>query len=1068
MIKQLRSLIHEKFPMELRVEIELLSRRRDIINAEKQEELFRLLRKYDLNDITPLGPGTNRYAFKLNGFVVKVATDHDGKIDNLKEFKMAKRLYPYVTKIYEVSDNGTLLVAEYIQPFSSYGEMLQHADQIREILRKLSSVYLIGDVGVTSKNYANWGTRIGSEEPVCLDFAYVYEVSSELFICRHCKANAMLVPNNDFTELHCPTPGCGHRYTFEDIRSRIGNDIHRHEIGDLTQEGYLLDESNVETTLTEERSNYLVRKKEKEETKQEKEEETVEEDNFIMPYSLNSDSVNYMKSNDLEGGIDMSNMDVIRAVSADIASRSTLPIRATAVVRRPDADATPKAKQRVVAQAKIHQEPVAEEPVQTAQIATEQNVGSQAGVAFSMKMKAPETPQTVETEPAVQEEDPIPVIPKEEVPQVPVQETPNPAVAKVKAVAKVVAPKVEETVKAEPAPAEVKQTPVVEKKGYQFSDSFRNNTHKAFSKISNMVGSDLHIRIVFDDVKTSIRDKKMYPETFYNTVQNAVFRSLVAFCNFKEENIKTSNNKGFRKTFTPPEVYDEKFERTMVFISRIWDNRDLNQIDNPAEMMEVYRQRYNDCDGFQVEWVDFLRTRLKEKMQIDNSGLDRLVKAICAVWLETVTEPEEEVTPDPDPVAPSTGAAVEVPNNDQKEAEMVAAMQQAYEEAEANPDDQNEELNQQLQEAIAANPVENPTDDIVRKILAGTATAEEDPAEIPNFSGSYSMATAEPTEPTEGENYDVEEEIGNEEESACRLAVEIFPEDDIDVIKVRSEDAFGPIGLTFYTNLDNTTLDNAQPSIVDDRNGIWDWLIHMVPDMMFRTKDPDKWINEINNSEPEEDLIIRVAILDFDPKAKEYTMGVFYLLGVFFVDEENEYHITFDEEVLAKINRIIKEDVGYGRMSHLKRSLSMTQLIYSEDAWEAMTSAPAENQDEDQQVTEPEDGYVDDAEEAAIKAMLSGEVVPEDAEPLTTETAEMNVHTEYNIDPNADPDPVVVSESYAQQITEPEEEFVEAPKAETKPVQQAPQKTFQPIHRKKNASNNVAAPQQPVYRNGAR
>ena len=131
MEKVLRSLIHERFPLDLRFKIELLSRRRDIINKEKQEELIKLLREFDIKDIVQLGPGTNRYAFRLDGFVVKVATDHDGKIDNMKESKMAKRLFPYVTKTYEVSDNGTILVAEYIQPFASFAEMCKYADQIR-------------------------------------------------------------------------------------------------------------------------------------------------------------------------------------------------------------------------------------------------------------------------------------------------------------------------------------------------------------------------------------------------------------------------------------------------------------------------------------------------------------------------------------------------------------------------------------------------------------------------------------------------------------------------------------------------------------------------------------------------------------------------------------------------------------------------------------------------------------------------------------------------------------------------------------------------------------------------
>lgn len=259
--KVLRSLIHERFSLQLRLELELLSRRRDIHNKEKQEELITLLRKHNIDDIVPLGSGTNRYAFKLNGFVIKFATDNDGKIDNLKEFKMAKRLFPHVIKVFEVSENGTMLVTEYIQPFDSYTEMCEHQERIREILTEMSSVYLIGDVGISEKNYSNWGLRIGTREPVCLDFAYVYEVSSALFICQYCKTNSMLIANRDFSGLQCSNPLCGKKYLFEDIRRKIGNDVHRHEIGNLGDEGYLLSTSNVPTELTLDRSNYLIKRK---------------------------------------------------------------------------------------------------------------------------------------------------------------------------------------------------------------------------------------------------------------------------------------------------------------------------------------------------------------------------------------------------------------------------------------------------------------------------------------------------------------------------------------------------------------------------------------------------------------------------------------------------------------------------------------------------------------------------------------------------------------------------------------------------------------------------------------
>lgn len=287
MIKVLRSLIHEKFCLELRVKLDLLSRRRDIVNKEKQDELFKLLREYKIQNLVPLGPGTNRYAFKLDGFVVKFATDKDGKIDNMKEFKMAKRLFPYVIKVHEISENGCLMVCEYIQPFETFSQMVMYQDKIRTILKKLSDVYLIGDVGITEKNFRNWGLRIGATEPCCLDFAYVYNVKSKIFVCYACGKNAIIVPNNNFTELICSNPSCQKHYLFEDIRRKISSEQQKIEIGDLTEEGYLLKSSNVPTELDLNRSSYLIKKLPKSEIVKKEEPEIYIEDDFVMDEELN-------------------------------------------------------------------------------------------------------------------------------------------------------------------------------------------------------------------------------------------------------------------------------------------------------------------------------------------------------------------------------------------------------------------------------------------------------------------------------------------------------------------------------------------------------------------------------------------------------------------------------------------------------------------------------------------------------------------------------------------------------------------------------------------------------------
>lgn len=275
MVKNLRSFIHEKIPEDLRVDLDLISRRRDLRGEEKTEEVIKLFRKYEVGDFTQLGPGTNRYGLKLDGFVTKVATDKEGKIDNMKEFKMAKVLV-HVPHTYEVSENGLLLTAEYVEPFQSYAEMLKYRDRIVEILNMWSSVYLIGDAGITSKNFANWGLRVGTEDVVCLDFAYVYDVSSDIFICRKCQAGSMLLPSKDFTKLICPNPACQKETSFEEIRSMISNEYHRKQIGDLSKEGYLMTQSNVLTELDTTRSGYLIRKRKGVLQKQDEEIDTVD------------------------------------------------------------------------------------------------------------------------------------------------------------------------------------------------------------------------------------------------------------------------------------------------------------------------------------------------------------------------------------------------------------------------------------------------------------------------------------------------------------------------------------------------------------------------------------------------------------------------------------------------------------------------------------------------------------------------------------------------------------------------------------------------------------------------
>lgn len=654
MKKILRSFLHEQLPLDLRVEIELLSRRRDIFNAEKQEELIKLLRKFNIPGIVPLGSGTNRYAFKLNGFVVKVATDNDGKIDNFKEYKMAKRLYPYVAKTYEVSENGTLLVAEYIEPFQSYGEMLAYADQIRDILRKLSSVYLIGDVGITKKNYANWGKRIGSDDPVCLDFAYVYDVKSELFLCKACKNNSMLIPNNDFTKLICPAVGCGKEYDFEEIRARLGNDIHAHEIGDLTKEGYLMYDSNQETELDCERSNYLA--KPVEEVKVEEQDEEIIQDNFIFTnnkeeqkmmntkvfgkhmVTLEASSVEVV--NDKHIG---DNTPVVEAVVVDDVFSGNIEDSnddIDDVINKIAAEQVERSKSVAVFNNPTEMENENEETALNTLLGSDD-------IAFSGSI----------------DEDSDDAIEEETITEEPVTVEADAELATSEG-------------RDEDAASELKEYKN-EDRCRLFSKYFIENMYQAPLEFGRKVadGYLYKKRQIFDSVRSSIVTKKgetLYPERFYNSMAYIVNHAILDFCQYQVVEGVNKRGKACKNYIAPEYITGMPYEDTIVFLSRFYCNKSLRYISDGEDLMETYKSRYNDCIGLQNGIIEVLRNKIREAFSISYTGIDTIIDALVeggfiepAMNEDSNDDFQEDIESAPEEITEEPAVAVEENNNEQ-------------------------------------------------------------------------------------------------------------------------------------------------------------------------------------------------------------------------------------------------------------------------------------------------------------------------------------------------------------------------------------------------------------------
>lgn len=864
MKKVLRSLLHEQFPEDLRFKILLLSKRRDIINGEKQEELFKLLREFEIKGVVPLGSGTNRYAFKLNGFVVKVATDHDGIIDDLKEFKMAKVLYPDVAKTYEVSSDGTLLVAEYIQPFSSYAEMYQYADKIRAILKKWNDMgFLVGDVGVTPKNYANWGLRVGSDEPVCLDFAYVFDISSELFICHHCKTNSMLVPDKDYVKLLCPAKGCGAVYEFSDIRRRIGNDLHMQEIGDLREESYEMDSSNILTDLIPSKSRYLV----KPETS--KVEEPVEEvidlvEQFVLDHELSY--YKYRKENEIMN-LNTSNMNFF-------GNR----IKATPIIEKND-DVVFSGKIADVPVIKafvLEEETIAQIPEDVIEVVDEDS-NEDLGCYQDSDEDSDEDDEVV---------NPIADLPKFNPDQF------NDLEVK------------ENTVILDNTTEPVEDPVDDEAKEDNFSKKFKSNAHFAVSNIGKSVQEYLAKIIFFDKIKNCITDKKkkIYAGDFYKIISTSIYKSIVGYCRFEQIEIPNKDKSGTHRGYHAPAIISgTEYEPTMRFLERFFIDNTFKDLEYIDDIMNVYNLTYDDCRGIQREILPLLRKEIANRVRMSDNGIDLVMKEIENVLF--ISQEEEDVILMTEAFVEASTESVYTEDTLKKklDAEIAAS----------EPVDEANNINQLMAQAV-------------REVVIDDSVSLFDNRGEVAFAGEM-MQTIDSYE---------------EESDYIPTYVKIYS----DCIRLETADAYGRIVIPFYYNI-NTSEPAVIPSLVDDRNGEWDWLTHLAPVLRFYTNDPERWLEGVNNVEYCENQTHAVILdkLENGP----YIMGLYVIDGMYIIDDEDNCSFIEDVETVKKLNKIFMDGIATNGISHLTRTVNNVEDIMEEQQIESYLRVVPSDEDEE-------------------------------------------------------------------------------------------------------------------------
>ena len=181
-------------------------------------------------DYRRIGEGTNRFVCLLDNHIIKVAYNYLAYIDNMNELAQAKYKSKYLAQAFET--NGIILVSEYVTVMDKeeFLESQFHIKKILDILAEDQSLdndkrkfYILGDMGMSEKNYGNWGRRMNGDI-VVLDYGYLYQLShedwKEVAKCPTCGSS--LEYTKDYSELECTRTDCKTKVKYTTLRNSFG------------------------------------------------------------------------------------------------------------------------------------------------------------------------------------------------------------------------------------------------------------------------------------------------------------------------------------------------------------------------------------------------------------------------------------------------------------------------------------------------------------------------------------------------------------------------------------------------------------------------------------------------------------------------------------------------------------------------------------------------------------------------------------------------------------------------------------------------------------------------------
>lgn len=195
--------------------------------TEKIEFIDYVLAKYGFKRFAC---GTNRAVYRYyedQSFCLKVSIDRTGLTNNSDEFKNQEYLKPFVSKVFSVSNCGTVATCERVIPIRNREEFLVAAENIFDVIvNRFIGKYLLEDIG--TEYFKNWGLRKGFG-PVLLDYPYIYEIDINNLYCNDVNngipCGGPIDYDDGFNYLYCKK--CGKRHMAKQIGKSLATQLVR-------------------------------------------------------------------------------------------------------------------------------------------------------------------------------------------------------------------------------------------------------------------------------------------------------------------------------------------------------------------------------------------------------------------------------------------------------------------------------------------------------------------------------------------------------------------------------------------------------------------------------------------------------------------------------------------------------------------------------------------------------------------------------------------------------------------------------------------------------------------------